>query len=252
MSLDIVILAAGQGTRMRSALPKILHPVAHKSMLGHVVDAARALGPQSIRVVVGHGAEQVEQTLAAPDLDFVLQAEQLGTGHAVAQALPHLAADTVLILYGDVPLIQVDTLKALLQRCDEQRVGLLTVLLDDPAGYGRIVRNAHGEVAAIVEHKDASQEQSSIREGNTGILAVPRIKLEQWLSRLSNDNAQGEYYLTDIIAMAVADGLQVDTETATDAMQVQGANDRLQAGPARASLPEAASGTADASGRDPA
>ncbi len=228
MSLDIVILAAGQGTRMRSSMPKVLHPVAHKSMLGHVVDAARALSPASIQVVIGHGAEQVEQTLAAPDLAFVLQAEQLGTGHAVAQALPVLSADNVLILYGDVPLIQVDTLNALLARCDDQRLALLTVLLDDPTGYGRIVRDEAGQVVAIVEHKDASAEQRAIREGNTGILAVPRTRLEQWLSRLSNNNAQGEYYLTDIIAMAVADGLRIDTEIAGDAMQVQGANDRIQ------------------------
>lgn len=228
MSLDIVILAAGQGTRMRSALPKVLHPVAHKSMLGHVVDAARTLSPQSVQIVVGHGAEQVRQALTGDDLGFVLQTEQLGTGHAVAQALPGLKAETVLVLYGDVPLIQPETLTALLQRCDQQRLGLLTVLLNDPTGYGRIIRNQDGAVTAIVEHKDASQEQLSIREGNTGILAAPRAKLEQWLSQLSNDNAQGEYYLTDIIAMAVADGVRVDTEIATDPMQVQGANDRLQ------------------------
>lgn len=228
MSLDIVVLAAGQGTRMYSALPKVLHPVAHKSMLGHVIDAARSLRPDSIQVVVGHGATQVEQALDADDLGFVLQEQQLGTGHAVAQALPRLQSDTVLVLYGDVPLIQVETLQALLKRCDNQSLGLLTVLLDDPSGYGRIVRNEKGEVVAIVEHKDATPEQLSICEGNTGILAAPRQKLEDWLSRLSNDNAQGEYYLTDIIAMAVADGLQIDTETAADAMQVQGANDRLQ------------------------
>lgn len=228
MSLDIVVLAAGQGTRMRSDLPKVLHPVAHKSMLGHVIDAGRALKPDSIQVVVGHGAEQVEQALAAEDLGFVLQEQRLGTGHAVAQALPSLQSETVLILYGDVPLIQVETLEALLKRCDSQRLGLLTVMLDDPAGYGRIVRDEKGKVVAIIEHKDATPEQLAICEGNTGILAAPRIKLEDWLSRLSNDNAQGEYYLTDIIAMAVADGLLVDTEIATDAMQVQGANDRLQ------------------------
>lgn len=228
MSLDIVILAAGQGTRMRSSLPKVLHPVADKPMLGHVIDAARALKPASIQVVIGHGAELVEQRLAADDLEFVLQSEQLGTGHAVAQALPSLKSETVLVLYGDVPLIQVDTLSALLKRCDNERLGLLTVLLDDPSGYGRIVRNAGGEVVEIVEHKDASQAQLAIQEGNTGILAAPRVQLEQWLSRLSNDNAQGEYYLTDIIAMAVAGGLRVDTEIATDAMQVQGANDRAQ------------------------
>lgn len=228
MSLDVVILAAGQGTRMRSALPKVLHPVAHKPMLAHVIDAARRLSPESIQLVIGHGAEQVEQGLAAADLNFVLQKQQLGTGHAVAQALPGLKADTILVLYGDVPLIQPATLEALLKRCDECRLGLLTVLLDDPSGYGRIVRNEAGKVTAIVEHKDASSEQLAICEGNTGILAAPRKKLVDWLSRLSNDNAQGEYYLTDIIAMAVADGLQVDTETASDAMEVQGANDRIQ------------------------
>lgn len=227
-SVDVVILAAGQGTRMRSALPKVLHPVAHKPMLGHVIDTARALNPASIQVVVGHGAEQVEQQLAADDLGFVLQAQQLGTGHAVAQALPSLQAERVVVLYGDVPLIQQSTLQALLASCDSNSLALLTVLLDDPTGYGRIVRNAEGAVRAIVEQKDASPEQLVIQEGNTGILVAPREKLAQWLAALSNDNAQGEYYLTDIIAMAVADGTVVVTETANDSMEVQGANDRLQ------------------------
>lgn len=227
-TLDIVILAAGQGTRMRSALPKVLHPVAGKAMLGHVIDAARQLEPASIQVVIGHGAQQVEQQLGAKNLSFVLQQEQLGTGHAVAQAMPALQSDHVMVLYGDVPLISAQTLQALLQRCDEQSVGLLTVLLDDPAGYGRIVRNAAGKVTAIVEHKDASEEQLRINEGNTGILVAPRQQLQQWLANLSSDNAQGEYYLTDIIAMAVNDGLEIDTEVAGDAMEVQGANDRIQ------------------------
>ncbi len=228
MSLDIVILAAGQGTRMRSALPKVLHEVAGKSMLGHVIDTARALAPRKIHVVIGHGAEQVRQRLTAEDIHFVLQAEQLGTGHAVAQAMPQVDADKVLILYGDVPLTRVETLAALLQQVNEQQLGLLTVQLADPSGYGRIIRDAAGEVQAIVEHKDASEAQRAIREGNTGILAVPGKRLGEWLGRLSNSNAQGEYYLTDVIAMAVADGLRVATETAAEEMEVLGANDRLQ------------------------
>ncbi|HZX51680.1 MAG TPA: bifunctional UDP-N-acetylglucosamine diphosphorylase/glucosamine-1-phosphate N-acetyltransferase GlmU [Pseudomonas sp.] len=228
MSLDIVILAAGQGTRMRSALPKVLHPVAGKSMLGHVIDTARLLKPQGIHVVIGHGAELVRERLAADDLNFVLQSEQLGTGHAVAQALPALSAERVLILYGDVPLIEVETLQRLLQQVSEQQLGLLTVNLKDPTGYGRIVRDEQGVVNAIVEHKDASAKQRLISEGNTGILAVPGQKLGDWLGRLSNSNAQGEYYLTDVIAMAVADGLVVATEQAADEMEVLGANDRIQ------------------------
>ncbi|WP_217475697.1 bifunctional UDP-N-acetylglucosamine diphosphorylase/glucosamine-1-phosphate N-acetyltransferase GlmU [Stutzerimonas stutzeri] len=228
MSLDIVILAAGQGTRMRSALPKVLHPVAGQSMLGHVIGTARQLSPDRIHVVIGHGAEEVRQRLAADDLNFVVQAEQLGTGHAVAQAVPALSAERVLILYGDVPLMEVATLERLLQKVGAQQIALLTVDLADPTGYGRIVRDEQGVVQAIVEHKDASAEQKRITEGNTGILAVPRERLGDWLGRLSNSNAQGEYYLTDVIAMAVADGLVVATEQPLDAMEVQGANDRIQ------------------------
>ena len=228
MSLDIVILAAGQGTRMRSALPKVLHPVAGQSMLGHVIATARQLSPDRIHVVIGHGADEVRQRLAADDLNFVVQAEQLGTGHAVAQALPALSAERVLILYGDVPLIEVATLERLLHKVGAQQIALLTVNLDDPTGYGRIVRDDQGVVQAIVEHKDASAEQKLITEGNTGILAVPGERLGDWLGRLSNSNAQGEYYLTDVIAMAVADGLVVATEQPLDAMEVQGANDRRQ------------------------
>jgi len=228
MSLDIVILAAGQGTRMRSALPKVLHPVAGKSMLGHVIDTARQLQPQGIHVVIGHGAEQVRERLAADDLNFVLQREQLGTGHAVAQALPALSAERVLILYGDVPLIEKATLERLLEQVGDAQLALLTVDLNDPTGYGRIVRDTAGVVQAIVEQKDASPEQRQICEGNTGILAVPGARLGDWLGRLSNSNAQGEYYLTDVIAMAVADGLVVATEQPLDAMEVQGANDRIQ------------------------
>jgi bifunctional UDP-N-acetylglucosamine pyrophosphorylase/glucosamine-1-phosphate N-acetyltransferase len=228
MSLDIVILAAGQGTRMRSALPKVLHPVAGNSMLGHVIHSARQLNPQGIHVVIGHGAEQVRERLAADDLQFVLQDKQLGTGHAVAQAVPKITADTVLILYGDVPLIEVATLQRLLSLVAVDKLALLTVNLPDPTGYGRIVRDAAGVVQAIVEHKDATDAQRAICEGNTGILAVPAARLADWLGRLSNNNAQGEYYLTDVIAMAVADGLVVATEIALDPMEVQGANDRKQ------------------------
>ncbi|MHC3825452.1 bifunctional UDP-N-acetylglucosamine diphosphorylase/glucosamine-1-phosphate N-acetyltransferase GlmU [Pseudomonas sp. G3-19] len=228
MSLEIVILAAGQGTRMRSALPKVLHPVAGNSMLGHVIHSARQLDPQRIHVVIGHGADVVRERLAAEDLNFVLQDQQLGTGHATAQAVPFISADTVLILYGDVPLIEVETLQRLLKHVVPGQMGLLTVELEDPTGYGRIVRDADGKVAAIVEHKDASEAQRAITEGNTGILAVPANRLADWMSRLSNNNAQGEYYLTDVIEMAVSDGLVVATEQPHDPMEVQGANDRKQ------------------------
>ncbi|KNH25937.1 bifunctional N-acetylglucosamine-1-phosphate uridyltransferase/glucosamine-1-phosphate acetyltransferase [Pseudomonas syringae] len=228
MSLEIVILAAGQGTRMRSALPKVLHPVAGNSMLGHVIHTARQLDPQRIHVVIGHGAEAVRERLAADDLNFVLQDQQLGTGHAVSQAVPFIKSDTVLILYGDVPLIEVETLQRLLKLAAPQQLGLLTVELDDPTGYGRIVRDAVGKVTAIVEHKDTNDVERAITEGNTGILALPFERLGDWVSRLSNNNSQGEYYLTDVIAMAVSDGLVVATEHPHDTMEVQGANDRKQ------------------------
>lgn len=228
MSLEIVILAAGQGTRMRSALPKVLHPIAGNSMLGHVIHSARQLDPQRIHVVIGHGADAVRERLAADDLNFVLQDKQLGTGHAVAQAVPYIESDTVLILYGDVPLIEVETLQRLLEKVAPQQLGLLTVELDDPTGYGRIVRDAGGKVTAIVEQKDANEAERAITEGNTGILAMPFAQMSNWMSRLSNNNAQGEYYLTDVIAMAVNDGLVVATEQPHDAMEVQGANDRKQ------------------------
>ena len=213
---------------MRSALPKVLHPIAGNSMLGHVIHSARQLDPQRIHVVIGHGADAVRERLAADDLNFVLQDKQLGTGHAVAQAVPFIQADTVLVLYGDVPLIEVDTLQRLLKKVGPQQLGLLTVELDDPTGYGRIVRDDAGKVTAIVEQKDANEAERKITEGNTGILALPFARLGDWMSRLSNNNAQGEYYLTDIIAMAVSDGLVVATEHPHDAMEVQGANDRKQ------------------------
>jgi bifunctional UDP-N-acetylglucosamine pyrophosphorylase/glucosamine-1-phosphate N-acetyltransferase len=179
-------------------------------------------------VVIGHGADAVRERLDADDLNFVLQDKQLGTGHAVAQAVPFITADTVLILYGDVPLIEVETLQRLLKQVGPEQLGLLTVELDDPTGYGRIVRDADGKVVAIVEQKDADEATRAITEGNTGILAVPGKRLGDWTGRLSNNNAQGEYYLTDVIAMAVSDGLIVATEQPHDAMEVQGANDRKQ------------------------
>jgi bifunctional UDP-N-acetylglucosamine pyrophosphorylase/glucosamine-1-phosphate N-acetyltransferase len=213
---------------MRSALPKVLHPVAGDSMLGHVIHSARQLSPQGIHVVIGHGADAVRERCGAEDLNFILQDMQLGTGHAVAQALPALTADTVLILYGDVPLIEVETLQRLLKRVNTEQLGLLTVTLDDPTGYGRIVRDDQNRVSAIIEHKDATDAQRAIKEGNTGILAAPGNRLADWLGRLSNNNVQGEYYLTDVIAMAVGDGLVVATEQPHDAMEVQGVNDRKQ------------------------
>lgn len=228
MSLDIVILAAGQGTRMRSALPKVLHPVAGKPMLGHVIDTARALAPRKIHVVIGHGAERVRERLAADDIHFVLQAEQLGTGHAVAQAVPGIDAERVLVLYGDVPLIQADTLRRLLERSSVDQAALLSVVMQDPTGYGRILRDEAGRVLGIVEQKDATPEQRAIKEGNTGIFALPGKRLGDWLSRLSNNNAQGEYYLTDVVALAVADGIPVVTEHPQDELEVLGANDRIQ------------------------
>lgn len=228
MSLEVIILAAGKGTRMCSRLPKVLHKVAGKTMLGHVIDCARKLIPQKIHVVIGHAAEQVEELLAAEDIHFVLQEQQLGTGHAVAAAMPYIESEQVLVLYGDVPLIESATLESLVQFIQVNSLGLLTVNLADPTGYGRIVRNQQGDVVAIVEQKDASEEQKQIKEGNTGILALPTEPLRSWLSRLSNQNAQGEYYLTDIIAMAVKDGFVIATAQPESEMEVQGANDRIQ------------------------
>ena len=228
--LHVVILAAGQGSRMKSALPKVLHPVAGKAMLHHVIDTARQLGAERIHTVIGHGADQVRESLpGAGDVNWVLQREQLGTGHAVAQALPDLPDNArVLILYGDVPLTSAATLKAMVDDLDDQRLALLTVTLDNPQGYGRIVRNGAGDVQAIVEQKDASTEQQAIREVNTGILAVSARHLKRWLPTLSNSNAQGEYYLTDIIALSVSEGMAVSVSQPGNAFEVQGVNNRVQ------------------------
>ncbi|KIO36994.1 bifunctional UDP-N-acetylglucosamine diphosphorylase/glucosamine-1-phosphate N-acetyltransferase GlmU [Shewanella sp. cp20] len=228
MALNVVILAAGKGTRMRSDLPKVLHPIAHKSMVQHVIDTAHQLGSEAIQLVYGYGADKLKARLGEQALNWVLQAEQLGTGHAVAQANDNINDDdTVLILYGDVPLIQDSTLEALLGARDDNGLAILTVNLPDPTGYGRIVREA-GKVVGIVEQKDASEEQLSIKEINTGIMAAPGKQLKAWLSQLSSDNAQGEYYLTDIVAMAHRDGVSITTAQPASAIEVEGANNRVQ------------------------
>ncbi len=228
--LDIIILAAGKGTRMKSDLPKVLHPIAGKPMLEHVVMTAQQLGDSQLHVVTGHGAERVNAAFSAyKELSFIQQEQQLGTGHAVQQVLPSLREGSIaLILYGDVPLISQSTLTRLLSVVNENTLGLLTVTLNNPSGYGRIVRNTTGSVTSIVEQKDASPEQLSIQEINTGIMAVNSSQLQKWLPALSNNNAQGEYYLTDIIAMAVEDGIAVITEEAENEWEVMGINNRQQ------------------------
>lgn len=228
LPLHVIILAAGEGKRMKSALPKVLQPLAGRPMLAHVIDTARALQPAGIHVVYGHGGEQVRAAFAdQPDLAWAEQARQLGTGHAVQQALPGVPdAATVLVLYGDVPLIRAETLQRLLQA--PGRIAVLVADLDDPSGYGRIVRDLEGKVAAIVEQKDADEEQRRIRTVNTGILAVESTALTRWLAGLSNDNAQGEYYLTDIFASAAAEFTPADMVHVADPQEVEGANDPWQ------------------------
>ncbi len=228
MTLDVVILAAGQGTRMRSTLPKVLHRLAGKPMVRHVIDTAAGLAAERTHVVVGHGAERVREALADCRVRFALQAEQKGTGHAVAQALDGLGDGRVLVLYGDVPLIRRETLEALLEHVDEDHLGLLTVTLPDPTGYGRILRDAEGRAVAIVEQKDASEAELAVRECNTGIMAMTAAQLRRWLPRLSADNAQGEYYLTDLIAMAAAEGVSIVTAQPADPLEVEGVNNRAQ------------------------
>jgi bifunctional UDP-N-acetylglucosamine pyrophosphorylase / glucosamine-1-phosphate N-acetyltransferase len=227
-SLDIVILAAGKGTRMRSDLPKVLHLLAGRPLVSHVISTAHAIGGRKLCVVYGYGGDAVPKALDDARLTLVLQAEQLGTGHAVQQAMPHLDASGVtLVLYGDVPLTRPDTLKPLVAEAAAGNLGLLTVMLHDPAGYGRVVRE-NGKVVRIVEHKDATETEREIREANTGILAAPTAKLGAWLGALENHNAQGEYYLTDIIAMAVADGVDVLTSHPADEWEVLGVNSKSQ------------------------
>ena len=227
--LSVVILAAGQGTRMRSHLPKVLHSLAGRPLLGHVIGTAQALDAAAIHVVFGHGGEQVREALGLPAVNWIEQAEQLGTGHAVAQATPTVPADhRVLVLYGDVPLITAETLRHLVAAGGSGAVSLLTAELPDPQGYGRIVRGADGNVLGIVEQKEATPQQLAIHEINTGMMSAPAKNLQQWLARLDNDNAQGEYYLTDIIAMAVADGVAVHTVRAPSEDEILGVNDRVQ------------------------
>jgi len=226
-SLNIVILAAGKGTRMRSDKPKVLHALAGRPLLQHALDTAAGLAPDRICVVYGHGGEAVPQAMARYDAAFVLQEPQLGTGHAVQQALPHLSDGSLtLVLYGDVPLTQPATLRRMLDA--PGALTLLTVKLDDPRGYGRIVRDGAGRVIRIVEEKDATPAERAIDEVNTGILAAPTRLLRDWLQRLGNDNAQGEYYLTDIVAMAVAQGVEVRTAQPAHEWEVQGVNSRMQ------------------------
>jgi len=235
--VDVVVMAAGKGTRMKSSKPKVLHRLGGRALAQHVIDTAARVSARSVVVITGHGAEQVEAGLNAPvsesgaalKLQFVRQEPQLGTGHAVQQAVPALADDGVtLVLSGDVPLTRADTLQALLDLCGGQRLALLTLDMPDPTGYGRIVRAADGTVAAIVEHKDASEAQRAITEIYSGIMAVPTKLLRGWLARLDNQNAQREYYLTDVVKFAVADGLKVAAHRITDALQVAGVNSPVQ------------------------
>ena len=229
MPLSVVILAAGQGKRMKSDLPKVLQPVAGRPMLAHVIDCARALQPAAIHVVYGHGGEQVRDALATAPVDWVLQAEQHGTGHAVMQAAPAIPGEhTVLVLYGDVPLTKADTLRMLLERADDGALAILSVKLPDPTGYGRVLRDTAGRVYRIVEQKDANRKEQAVNEVNTGLMAVGAARLKGWLGQLSNDNAQGEYYLTDVVAMAVKAGVKVEAVLAPTVAEVLGVNDKLQ------------------------
>jgi len=229
LPLAVIILAAGQGKRMKSPLPKVLQPLAGRPLLKHVIDTAQSLQPAQVQVVYGHGGERVREVLKNERVSWVEQAEQLGTGHAVMQALPQLRdGEMALVLYGDVPLIRRGTLQELVQLAGSKAVGLLTMQLDDATGYGRIVRDARGQVRKIVEQKDATKAQLKIREGNTGVVAVPAKLLKKWLGKLKNNNAQREYYLTDIVAMAVKDKVKVRPLIAPTIAEVLGVNDKTQ------------------------
>jgi bifunctional UDP-N-acetylglucosamine pyrophosphorylase / glucosamine-1-phosphate N-acetyltransferase len=237
MPLSIVILAAGQGKRMKSNLPKVLQPLAGQPLLAHVVATAKALRADTIHVVHGHGGEQVKTALASERVNWVLQAEQLGTGHAVAQAIPAIPDDhQVMILFGDVPLVRASTLQQLVERAGAQGFGLLTVVLDDPKGYGRIVRDNAGNVVRIVEEKDANTKERAIPEINTGLMIAPARSLRSWLAALKNDNAQGEYYLTDVIVMAVRAGMKVNAVISPTEAEVLGVNDKVQLAKLEAAL----------------
>jgi len=226
--MSVVILAAGKGTRMYSDLPKVLHLLAGKPMVQHVIDAAKALNAQQINLVYGHGGDLLKSTLNDTSLNWVLQAEQLGTGHAMQQAAPHFVDDEdILMLYGDVPLISVDTLRRLQAAKPQGGIGLLTVILDNPTGYGRIIRE-NGNVVGIIEQKDATPEQLLINEINTGILLANGADLKRWLSKLTNNNAQGEYYITDIIALAHQEGRHIEAVHPARTTETDGVNNRLQ------------------------
>jgi bifunctional UDP-N-acetylglucosamine pyrophosphorylase/glucosamine-1-phosphate N-acetyltransferase len=234
-AVDVVIMAAGKGTRMKSKLPKVLHLLAGRALLKHVVDTAAELLARQVTIITGHGAMEVEAALASPtvsaalfDINFVRQEPQLGTGHALQQAVPVLRDDgIVVVLSGDVPLIAADTLQQLINACGGTQLALLTIDFSDPTGYGRIVRQGE-QVQAIVEHKDASEAQRAIKEIYSGIMAVPAKPLKAWLARLDNKNSQGEYYLTDIVKFAVADGVPVVAHKISDALQVAGINSPVQ------------------------
>ena len=228
MPLDVIVLAAGQGKRMRSDLPKVLHPIAGRPLLAHVLDTARTLAPRRTIVVHGHGAERVRAAFEQSALEWVLQAEQLGTGHAVQQAMPRVADDaTVLILYGDVPLVRAASLKRLIEAAGDG-VAVMTTELDDPSGYGRIVRDAGGRVERIVEHRDATPAEHPIREINAGFMALSARRLAGWLKKIGNRNAQGEYYLTDVVTLAVAEGVPVQGVKIADADEVAGVNSKRE------------------------
>ncbi|TDN67899.1 bifunctional UDP-N-acetylglucosamine diphosphorylase/glucosamine-1-phosphate N-acetyltransferase GlmU [Paraburkholderia sp. BL10I2N1] len=227
--MNIVILAAGTGKRMRSALPKVLHPLAGRPLLSHVIDTARTLEPTRLVVVIGHGAEAVRAAVAAPDVQFAVQEQQLGTGHAVQQALPLLDPSVpTLVLYGDVPLTRASTLRRLTDAAGRGGYGVLTVTLDDPTGYGRIVRDANDRVLRIVEQKDATPDEQKIAEINTGIIVTPTAQLTGWLASLKNDNAQGEFYLTDVVELAIEAGLDVVTAQPDDEWETLGVNSKQQ------------------------
>lgn len=226
--LSVVILAAGKGTRMYSDLPKVLHPIAGKPMVKHVIDTVKHLNARQINLIYGHGADLLKERLADEPVNWVFQAEQLGTGHAMQQAAPFFADDeNIMMLYGDTPLIQQSTLERLIAQKPENGIALLTVKLENPTGYGRIIRE-NGSVVAIVEQKDASAEQLKIQEINTGVMVASGASFKKWLGNLNNNNAQGEYYITDVIAMANEDGFQVQAVQADEFMEVEGVNNRLQ------------------------
>ena len=229
MTITTIILAAGKGTRMRSAFPKIMHKIADRSLLEHVYDMSKQLPDNRVKIVYGHGGELVRESLNQLEATWIEQKQQLGTGHAVQQVTDQIGdADTVLILYGDVPLLKLTTVKILLANVNDKSLGLLTVNLSDPKGYGRIIRDSHGRVQKIVEEKDASNDEKLIKEVNTGIMAVKGGKLKSWLGRLKNNNAQGEYYLTDIIEMAVGEHISVITNQPSTEDEVMGVNNRMQ------------------------